>query len=193
MRHIERLCSIFTLLLEQVQPPVYVRVDARLSRSQGLLREGMVQDSSLAGMLMDICDVPGALYIDGLGPDTVIVVALFHVSAGSEDGLECGGRVDKYGVRAVSERCSILLLQTVQPDMSILLLRVPPGGDDGQPCPEWPWILGEGVEVQSVDDDGEQVGDRDQARREDQVRVRDLRKEVCDRHCSSEDVGGGGE
>lgn len=167
--HVNRLrplVTLFLLLAKQLQPAVNITMDEDFSASQCALRERIVDHATLPGMHWNRRSTPRVDVVHCFGPDR-IVLALLHVAFGAKDVS-----VRRWGIKADAVRRitvfrsypvnlrhdqdswaaarTVFLLQAEKPQVSILVLGVPPRRERGQFRPERSRKLCQRMEIQSV-------------------------------------------
>lgn len=102
--HVERFGpAIFTTLLaQQLEPSVHVCVYEDFCRTHCLIGESLVEHPSLSRMYMKLRAAPCIDGVHVLRPHLVIV-ALLHVTLGTENRLVCGRGVNENAIGPVSE------------------------------------------------------------------------------------------
>lgn len=80
-----------------------VRVHEWLHTTQGLVREGVVQDTALTSVVLDVGDVPGVEDVDIVSERAVVGLGLNDISLIAKDRLVGIWRVHDHGIWAVAE------------------------------------------------------------------------------------------
>lgn len=166
-----RILSVYNKWLRtSIGAHISVRVHKLLGTTQGLIREGIVEHTTLPRVGLNVGHIPNVRDLAVVRPRPVVRLCLDHVTLRPEDRLVRRRRVHDHGIWAVSEDRScpssalantssklvgvhtILLLKLQQPDVSVLFSSVQPGWYIRYLGPERARVFGERMQVQSVKD-----------------------------------------